>query len=249
MTSQLMKPPRSCRACQQSSSPSTHAAICSATSRTGHPTSCSAAQPAPWHLQKSAVPKGFLNSKAEFQLHIKGKMSVFKQRALHVAGSGSRELKGFLSAVCLHPPCPPVLGCSQPTQGLSWTLGSHPSPPCSPRTCRLRGPLQVSPTRQDDPAEEGQPPGKQPPTVQGLLYAQRGTANVLSAKRSNLVSGSVLAAGKRVLVWDDTISGQRPARLNCFSSCSASLLATGTTPLSREISSTCTQAVSSPTIC
>lgn len=102
-----MKPQRSCCVCQQSSSPSIHAAICSATSSMVHPTSCSTARPAPRHLQKSAIPKGFLNSKAAFQLHIKGEASVFKPSAPEFTEPGSRETKR--PSFCLHLPCPGLL--------------------------------------------------------------------------------------------------------------------------------------------
>lgn len=158
-----MKPQRSSCVCQESNSPSIHAAICSVTSWMGHPTSCSTAQPAPRHLQKFAIPEGFLNSKAEFQLRIKGEASVFKQSAPEVAGSGSRETKR--PSLCLHPPRPPVLGGSQPTQGLSWALGSHPCPPCNPWDLQALGPSPGIPPpgwttlqRWDSPRGNSHPP-------------------------------------------------------------------------------------------
>lgn len=190
-------------------------------------------RPAPRHLQKSAIPEGFLNSKAELQLHIKGEASVFKQSAPEAAGSGSRETKKTFIL-----PSPTMSSCpgSQPTRGLSRVLGAHPSPPCNPWDLQAWRSPQASPHQAGPPCRGGTAPEE---TATHL--AQRGIANALRTNRSNLPSGSVPAAGKRVFVWEDTISGQRPARLSCFCSCSASLLATGTTSLSGEVSSTCTQ--------
>lgn len=172
-----MKPQRSCCVCQQSSSPSIHAAICSATSSMVHPTSCSTARPAPRHLQKSAIPEGFLNSKAEFQLHIKGEASVFKPSAPEFTEPGSRETKR--PSFCLHLPCPPVLGCSQPTWGLSQALGSHPSPPCNPWDLQALGASPgIPPPRWTSLWRWGSPRGNSHPPCTGF-FVPRGTQQML----------------------------------------------------------------------
>lgn len=134
-----MKPQRSCCVCQQSSSPSIHAAICSVTSWMAHPTSCSAARPAPRHLRKSAIPEGLLKSKAEFQLHIKGEASVFKQSTPEAAAGKQKGLhSAFIHCVLLtwaaHSQHGGFPQCWVPTSAL----------PEIPGTCRLWEPPQAS---------------------------------------------------------------------------------------------------------
>ena len=150
--------------------------------------------------------------------------------------------KGFLTALCLHPPCRPDLSCSQPTQGFSQILGSHPSFPFNLQDLQGSG----APTsRTDYPEEVEKPQRRQPPTLWGLLHAKSSTANDLRENKSNLSPGSALATGKRVLVQEDTISGQCPATLSSVSAPAQHLswlwvppVCPGTCP---PMSSTCTQ--------
>lgn len=192
-----MKPQRSCCVCQQSSSPSIHAAICSTTSSMVHPTSCSTARPAPRHLQKSAIPKGFLNSQAEFQLHIKGEASVFKPSAPEFTEPGSRETK---KAFIL------------PSPSLSWAAHSQhgefprlwvptPAPPAIPGTCRLWGPPQASPHHAGPPCRGGVAPEETATHLAQASSCPEGHSKCSERKRDQtLPSGSVPAAGKRVLM-------------------------------------------------
>lgn len=190
---------------QRSSSPSKHVASCSETSWMGHPSSCSTTRPAPQHLQKSAVPKGFRSSDAEFQSHVKE--VFFKWSSTGSRSKGTKRLSACLlpsATMTSHPGLPTAKmgsfsGVGFPPQPSLQSLALGPSP-------------GIPPTRLDQPAEVGQPQREQPPTLKGLLHAQSGTANALRANRSNLPL--VLAAGKRLLVWEDVVSGQHFARLS-----------------------------------
>lgn len=148
-----------------------------------------------------------------------------------------------MPSLCLDSPLPPVLGCSQPTRGPSQAPGSHPSShPLESLGPAGFGGLPRHPTPQPGPPCRGGPAPEETATLLagGPLHAWRSTTKALRANGSTLPAGSAPPAGKRDLEWEDTVSGQHLARQSCFCCHSATLLATSTTSLSRENSSTCT---------